>query len=59
MENRWLLSAPMPLSANKSTLEIIETKIQRKLFIAISKTANILEHFGKMLRQQQQQQKTI
>ena len=51
----------MPLSANKSTLEIIETKIQRKLFIAISKTANILEHFGKMLRQQQQQQqqKTI
>ena len=42
----------MSLNANTPTLETKETKTQRELFIVIDGMTNTLEHFGKKLEQQ-------
>ena len=51
MEDSWLLSTPMLLKDNTSTLEIKVMKTQRELFIVIDEMANILEYFEKKLEQ--------
>ena len=44
----------MSLNANTPTLEMKETKTERKLFIVTDEMANTLEHFGKKLERQKE-----
>ena len=59
MENSWLLSTPMLLNANTSTLEMKETHIQEKLCIVIDEMTDSLEHFGKTLEQHRENSSSI
>ena len=47
MEDSWLLSTPMSLTANTLISEMKETKTQRELIIVIDEMTNTLEQFGK------------
>ena len=54
MEDSWLLSTPMPLNANKATLETKEMKTHRELHMVFNEMTNTLEHFGKLIEQQKE-----
>ena len=54
MEDSWFLSTPMLLNATTMTLEMKETNNQKELFIVSDEMTNILEHFGKKLVQQKE-----
>lgn len=54
MEDSWVLSIPMWLKANMPTLEIKETKTQRKSIIVIDKMVNTLGFFEKKLEQEKE-----
>ena len=54
MEDNWVLSITMWLKANMPTLEIKETKTQRKLIIVIDKMVNTLGFFEKKLEQEKE-----
>ena len=54
MEDSWVLSITMWLKANMPTLEIKETKTQRKLIIVIDKMVNTLGFFEKKLEQEKE-----
>ena len=54
MQDSWLLSTSMSLNTNMPTLETTETKTQRELSIIIDEMRNTLEHFGKKLEQQKE-----
>ena len=47
MEDSWLLSTLMSLTANTLISEMKETKTQRELIIVIDEMTNTLEQFGK------------
>ena len=54
MEDSWVLSITMWLKADMPTLEIKETKTQRKLIIVIDKMVNTLGFFEKKLEQEKE-----
>ena len=54
MEDSWFLSTPVLLNATTMTLEMKETNNQKELFIVSDEITNILEHFGKKLVQQKE-----
>ena len=54
MEDSWVLSIPMWLKANMPTLEIKETKTQRKSIIVNDKMVNTLGFFEKKLEQEKE-----
>ena len=54
MEDSWFLSTPMLLNATTMTLEMKESNNQKELFIVSDEMTNILEHFGKKLVQQKE-----
>lgn len=54
MEDNNLLSTPMLLNTTTPTLEMKEMKIKKWLFLVVDEMTDILEHFGKKLKQQKE-----